>query len=105
MTSLMVVSAMCVQLIITVETLPAEATLRMPLETTLIDRAGIVVSKLLVLAQILLCKELMLVCKDLLVPGAQVTHNLLMNTSHMSMQVGPSQACDIAVVIRTIVAK
>jgi hypothetical protein len=59
-------------------------------ETTLIDGARVIIAELLVLAQFLLCEELMLVRKDFFVPCAQITHHLLMHTPHMAMQVRPS---------------
>ena len=47
-TSLMLVPAVGVKFIISVETLSAEATFRMTLEPTLIDRSWIIVAELLV---------------------------------------------------------
>jgi hypothetical protein len=85
MTALMLVSAVNVQLIITIKSLPAESALRMALEPTLIDCAWIVVTILLVPSEFLLREELMLVGEHLLVPCAQIAHHLLMRTSHMSM--------------------
>lgn len=77
----------------------------MSFETTLIHCAWVVVTELLMLAQLLLCEQLMLVCENLLVSCAEIAHHLLMHTPHMAMQVRPSQACNIAVVIRTVVSQ
>ena len=43
--------------------------------------------------------------KDLLVPGTQVTHDFVMLMANMTMQIWPSQACFIAVLIRAIVSQ
>ena len=71
--SFVLVSAVCVELIVAIEPLLAEAALRMSLESTLIYSARIVIAKSFMFAQLLVSKELVLVCEDLLVPCAQIT--------------------------------
>lgn len=55
--------------------------------------------------QLLVCEQLMFVRKDLLMPGAQVTDLLVMNGSHMPVEVWPPQTRHIAVSIGAVVAK
>lgn len=85
MTSFMLVSAMGVKLIVTVESLPAKSTLRMTPEATLINCARVIIAKLLMFAQFLYRKELMLMSEHLLVSRAQITHHFLMYTLDMAM--------------------
>jgi len=61
-----------VQLIIAVEALSTEATLWVAFEAALVDGTGIVVAKLLVLAQLGLGEQLMLVRKDLFITRAEI---------------------------------
>lgn len=72
-TALVLVSAMCVQLIVSIEALSAEAALGMAFETTLVNCAGIVIAKLLVLFQVLRGEELVLMREHLFVPCTQIT--------------------------------
>lgn len=55
-TALVFVSAVCIQLIVSVEALTAEAAFRVALETTLVYGAGIVVAKLLMLSEFRKCE-------------------------------------------------
>lgn len=73
MASLVLVAAMCVELIVTVEPLPAETTFWMSFETALIYRTWVVVTKLFMLAQFSWREEFMLVSEDFLIPRAQIT--------------------------------
>jgi hypothetical protein len=68
--ALVLVSAMSVELIVTVETLSAEPTFWVSLEATLIYCSGVIVAELLMLSQIGLCEEFVLVGEDLLVSRA-----------------------------------
>jgi len=83
--ALVPVTTMRIEFIFAIEPLPAEPTFRMTSESTLVDCSWVVVAELLVLPQLVLCKELMFMCEDFLVPGTQITHDLLVNASHMSM--------------------
>lgn len=103
MAPLVLLSAVRVKLVIAIESPSAETALRVPLESALINRSRVIIAELLVLLQLLLREELMLMCKDLLVPRAKITHNSLMHTPHMPVQVRPAHACDIASGLRTIV--
>jgi hypothetical protein len=71
--ALVLVSTVSVQLVVSVEALPTEATFRVSSKTTLVFCARVVVAKLLVLLQIGPCEELVLVGEDLLVPCTEVT--------------------------------
>lgn len=66
----MLISTMRIQLVVSIEPLSAEAAFWMPLETALVYGPGMVVSELFMLLQILLCEQLVLVCKDLFIPCA-----------------------------------
>lgn len=74
----MLISAMGVQLIIAVESLPAKATLRMALETALIHGSRVVIAIFFMLAKFRYCEQLMFMGEDFLVPRAQITHNFVM---------------------------
>jgi hypothetical protein len=103
--SFMLISTMRVELIITVEPPSTKPTLRMTPETTLVNCAWVIITELLVIAQFLGIEQLMLVGEHLLVPCAQITHDLMMHTLHMAMEVWPSPASDITVLVRTVVAE
>jgi hypothetical protein len=68
MTSLVLLPAMGIKLVIAVESLSTKATLWMTLETTLIYSSRVVISELLMLAELLLCEQFVLVREDLLIP-------------------------------------
>lgn len=67
------VTTVCVQLIVSIKALTTEATLRMPLESTLVDSTGVIVTEFLVLPELGEREELMLMSEDLLVSRTQVT--------------------------------
>lgn len=120
MASFVLVAAMCVELIITVEPLPAETTFWMSFETALVYRTWVVVAKLFMLAQFSWRKEFMLVSEDFLIPRAQITkwlarhpyklqracspHDLLVDALDVSMQIRPPITCNVAGRFWTIVA-
>jgi hypothetical protein len=66
------VSAMCVQFVISIEALSAETAFWMSLEATLIDRARVVVAKLLMFLQFRVSEQLVFVGEDLLVSRAEI---------------------------------
>lgn len=103
--SLMLLSAMRVQLIVTIEAFPAETTFWMTSKATLIDSTGMVVAELLVSPQLRIGEELVLVREDLLVPCAKVAHDLLVHRPDMMMEVRPAETSNIAVLIRTVEAQ
>jgi len=74
-----------VQLIIPVKPLSAEATFWVTLEAGLILCPGMIVSKPLMLPKLVVCKQLMLVREDFLVPRAKITHDFVMHALDMSM--------------------
>lgn len=66
------VSAVCVQLVVAVKSLSTKATFWVPLESTLVDGAWVIIAKLLVLPQLGECEELVFVSKDFFVSCAEV---------------------------------
>jgi hypothetical protein len=73
MTPFVLVSAMCEKLVVAIKALSTKAAFRMSSETALVNRARIVVSKLLVLSQLGECEKFVLVRKDFLVPRTEIT--------------------------------
>ncbi len=69
----MPVAAVRIQLVVVVEALLAEPALGMPAETGLVDGSGMIVTKALMLPQLTVREQLMLMCKDLLVLGTELT--------------------------------
>lgn len=103
--SLMLVAAMFVQLVAIVESGAAETAERMAPETRLICRTWLVISMAHVLRELLIRKHVMLVCKDFLVPSAEVAHLLVVGGTDMAMEVWPSETGEVAFGIWTIVSK
>jgi hypothetical protein len=68
----MLVPAVCVQFVVSIEAFSAESTLWVSLESTLIDRARVVVPELLMLAQFRECEKFVFVRKDFFVSRAKV---------------------------------
>jgi hypothetical protein len=75
----------------------------MALETTLVDCTGVIVALLHMSLQLFIGKQFMLVGEHFLVSCAEVAHLLMMYTSDMSMQVRPTQTCNIAAWVRAVV--
>jgi hypothetical protein len=103
MATLVSVTKVYEQLVVTVESLFAKFAIRMSLEPSLL-RSAIRVCPL-VLAQLLWGEELMLVREDFLVPSTQVTHDLLMLCPNVTVEVWPAQASFVTVRIRAVVAQ
>lgn len=72
-TAFVAISAVGIQFVVAVEPLVTETTLRMSLETALIDGAGLVVAILFMFSQLVPCEKSVFVGEDLLVSGAKVT--------------------------------
>jgi hypothetical protein len=120
-TALVLVSAVCIQLIVPVEALAAKATFGVAFEPALIDGTGVVVTKLLMSLQLGVCKKLVFVCENFLVPCTQIAvqcqsacysisrivgdspHDLRMRRLDMAVQIRPAQASNIAIAFRAIV--
>ena len=85
MASFMFISAVGIELIISIETLSTKTTLGMPFEAALVHGTRIVVTKLFMFSKFLRCEEFMFVRKDLLVPCAKITHHLMMHTFDMTV--------------------
>lgn len=47
----------------------------------------------------------MLMCEDLLVACAEITHGFLMNCLDVTMKIWPTETCDVTLVIWTIVTQ
>lgn len=104
-TALMFLPAMTVQLIITVKSLATKSTLWMTFETRLIYSSRSVVAILFVPPQVRKCKEFVFMSEDFLVPCAKIAHYFVVLVLYMSMQIGPTETCDVAVLIRTVVSE
>lgn len=102
-TPLVLVSAMLVQFVAVVESLPTEAAQWMALETCLRDIARLVVSMRHMIVQCLICEKLMLVCKHFFIPCTEITHLLVMCGSYVSVEIWPAQGGHVTRHIWTIV--
>lgn len=105
MTSLMLLTAVIIELVVTVESLPTEATLWMTFEARLIDRSWIIVTVPFVLSQFAKREQFVLMSEDFFVPRAQIAHRFSMLRSYMTVQIWPSQASCITILVRTIVSE
>lgn len=77
----------------------------MSLESTLVYSSRIVVAKFFVLAQLSVREKFMFMSKDFLVPRTEIAHDFVMHTLYMSVEIWPSQTCNVATWIRTIITK
>lgn len=100
-----IVPTVRIQLIIAVKSLFAESTLRVTLETALIHSSRIIVTILLVIAELWHGEELMLMCEDLLVSCAQITHDSAMYNLDMPVKIRPSPGSNIATTVGAIKPK
>jgi hypothetical protein len=66
------VSAMGVEFVVSIEALSAEAALWVSLETALIDSAGVIVAKLLVFPQLRICEQFVFMGEDFLISRTKV---------------------------------
>ena len=82
-TSFVLLSAMGVQFVVAVESLNTEPTLRMSFEPALVNRPRVVVSKFLVLSELLLGEELMLVGEDFLIPRTEIAKDLVVDALYV----------------------
>jgi hypothetical protein len=89
-TSLVFVSAVLIELVTVVEAWSTEGAYRVALEAGLVNSSRSVIAVAHVLLQLLVGKQLVLMSKDLLIPGAQVAHLLVMGAAYMSMQIRPT---------------
>ena len=103
-TTLVLVAAVHIELVIPVEPLLAEPTVWMALEPALVDRSGVIVTKLFMFPELLCGKEVMLVREYFFVLGAELTHDFVMYASHMSMEIWPVPASNIAISVWAVVA-
>ena len=94
--SLVLLSAVYVQLVVAIESLPTEAAEWMALETRLIHCSWVIVPLAHMSLQLLIAEQRKLVCKNLLVPRAEITHLLVMYAPDMAMQIWPSSRRSVA---------
>lgn len=99
----MLISAMGVELIIAVESLSAEATLRMALETALVHGSRVVVAEFFMLAKFGYREQFMFMREDFLVPCAQVTQNFAMQTLDVPVKIRPSPTGNVATNVGAVV--
>lgn len=103
--SLMLVSAVNVELIVAIEPLSTKAAFRMTFETALVDSPRIIIAKLFVLFQLGYCEQLMFMSEDLLVSRTQIAHDLMMGTFDVAVEIRPPITCHVAAGIWAIVAE
>ena len=101
----LLISAMCVQFVIAIESLPAEATLRVALETALIHGSRVVVAKFFMLAKFGYSEQLMFMREDFLVSRAQITHYFAMQTLDMPVKVRPSPTGNVTTSFGAVVSE
>jgi hypothetical protein len=75
MASFMLVSAVCVELVVSIEALMAKFTFGMSLEPTLVNGTGVIVAEFLVLPKLRNGEQFMLMGEHLFVPRAEVTED------------------------------
>jgi hypothetical protein len=103
-TSLVLFSAVSVELVVSVKVLPTEPAFGMSSESALVSRAWPIVSLVFVSPQLLLREQLVLMRKDLLVSRAEIAHNLVVCRLYVSVEIWPSEACHITAWIRAVVS-
>lgn len=103
MTSFVLLATVLIELVITIESLTTKAAFWMTPETALINGSRMVITELCMPPKLPKGKELMLMGEDFLVASTKITHQLAMLLFDMVMEMRPSQACDIAVSIGTVV--
>jgi hypothetical protein len=102
---LVLLPAMRVQLVVSVESLPTETTFWMPFEPRLIDRSWIIISKLFMRSKFSECEKLMFMSKDFLVSRTKIAHDFAMFGLDMSMEIWPAETCYITIFVWTVVAE
>lgn len=101
----MLISAMGVQLIIAVESLPAETTLRMALETALVHGSRVVVAEFFVLAKFGYREQFMFVREDFLVPCAKVAQDFAMQTLDVPVKIRPTPTGNVTTNVGAVVSE
>lgn len=104
-TFLVLLTAMCIKLVISVESFLTETTFWVASETGLINRAWIIVPKFGMFPELSMCEKLVLMSEDFLIPCAEITHDLTMLRSDMTMQIWPSQTRSLAIFVGTVVTE
>lgn len=105
MATLVPLPAVTVQLVIPVKSLTTKATLWMTLEPRLIDSSRSVVAVLFVPPQICKGEKFVFMSEDFLVSRAKIAHYFVVLVLYMSVQIGPTETCDITFLIRTVVSE
>lgn len=105
MTLFMLVPAMRIKLVVAIEPLSTEPAFWMPFETALVYGARMVVSELFMFLQILLREQLVLMCKNLFIPCAQIAQYLVVDISDVTVKIWPPLAGNVATFVRAIVPK
>lgn len=90
MAPFMFLPTVLIEFIVTIESFATKAAFWMAPKTTLVNGPWVVISKLLMPPEFSEREKFVLVGKDLLVAGAEVTHHFAMALLHMAMQVRPS---------------
>lgn len=77
----------------------------MSLKTGLIDRSGHVVAFLHMFRQLLVGEQIVLVRKHFLVASTEITHLLVVDRSHVAMEIRPVQSGKVARVVRAVISE
>jgi hypothetical protein len=99
------VPTMRVEFVISIKSGPTESTIRMTPESTLIHRPWIIVTEPLMFPEFLHGEQIVLVGEDLFIPGAQITHDLVMDALNMPMKIRPSPARNVACRVWTVMSQ
>lgn len=101
--SFMLFSAVCIKLIVAVESFSTEATFGMTFEAALIYSTRVVIAEFLMLSKLRIREKVVFVSEDFLVSSAEITHDFLMYALDVSIEVWPAETCNITAFVRTVI--
>jgi hypothetical protein len=94
-----------IQLVISIESLLAEATLWMSFKPRLVDCSWVVVSVFLVLPKLTEGEQFVFMGEHFFVPCAKVAHHLAVLALDMAVEVRPSQTSNITIPVRAVISE
>lgn len=100
-----IVPTMRVEFVVAVESGPTESTIWMTPESTLVHRPWIIIAEPFMFPEFLHGEKVVFVGKDLFIPCAQITHDLMMDSLDMPMKIRPSPARYVACGVWTVISK
>jgi hypothetical protein len=104
-TSFVLLPTVGIQLVISIESLLAEATLWMSLKSRLVDCSRVVVSVFLMLPKLTEREQFVFMGEHLFVPCAKVAHHLPVLALDMAVEVRPSQTSNITIPVRAVISE